>query len=109
MDTDSNYKIIITPTAYKEINKIYDYITEELYAKSAAKRLMEKVENEVQKLKYAPKIHTEIEKYDELKRNYRRIVINNFIILYTIDENNMVVYISHMYYGGRDYTNNSLY
>ena len=92
MDTDSNYKIIITPTA-----------------KSAAKRLMEKVENEVQKLKYAPKIHTEIEKYDELKRNYRRIVINNFIILYTIDENNMVVYISHMYYGGRDYTNNSLY
>ena len=105
MDTNK-YKVIITPTAYKEINRIYDYIIEELYA---AKRLMRKIEDEIQKLKYAPRLHTEIEKCDELKRNYRRIVINNFIILYTIDEYNNVVFISHMYYGGRDYTNNSLY
>ena len=34
------YKIIITPTAFKEINKIYDYILEELYAEKAAKDLM---------------------------------------------------------------------
>ncbi len=42
MDT-KQYKVIITPTAYKEINKIYDYITEDLYAQNTAKRLMEKV------------------------------------------------------------------
>ena len=34
------YKIIITPTAYKEINKIYNYILEDLYAEKAAKDLM---------------------------------------------------------------------
>lgn len=107
MDT-KQYKVIITPTAYKEINKIYNYITEDLYAKNAAKRLMEKVEEEVQKLKYAPKIHTEIEKFDELKRSYRRIVIKNYIILYTIDEENNVVFVSHMYYGGRNYIDNNL-
>lgn len=107
MDT-KQYKVIITPTAYKEINKIYDYITEDLYAKNAAKRLMEKVEEEVQKLKYAPKIHTEIEKFDELKRSYRRIVIKDYIILYTIDEENNVVFVSHMYYGGRNYIDNNL-
>ena len=28
---DMKYKVIITPTAFKEINKIYDYILEELY------------------------------------------------------------------------------
>lgn len=107
MDT-KQYKVIITPTAYKEINKIYDYITEDLYAKNAAKRLMEKVEEEVQKLKYAPKIHTEIEKFDELKRSYRRIVIKNYMILYTIDEENNVVFVSHMYYRGRNYIDNNL-
>ncbi|MGN1301235.1 MAG: type II toxin-antitoxin system RelE/ParE family toxin [Clostridia bacterium] len=107
MDTNQ-YKVIITPTAYREINKIYDYITEELYAKNAANDLMEKVEEEVQRLKYAPKIHTEIEKIDELKRNYRRIVIKNYIILYTIDEEKNVVFISHMYYGGRNYIDNNL-
>ena len=44
-----------------------------------------------------------MEKLDELKRKYRRIAIKNFDILYTIDENNSVVYISHMYYAGRNY------
>ena len=34
------YKVIITPAAFKEINKIYDYILEELYAEKAAKDLM---------------------------------------------------------------------
>ena len=50
-----------------------------------------------------PQIHTKIEKYDSLKRIYRRIVIKNFIILYTIDEENKIVYVSHMYYGRRNY------
>ncbi len=99
----NKYKVIITPTAFKEISRIYDYISEDLYAEKAAKSLMEQVEIEVQKLKYAPKIHTEIEKFDELQRRYRRIVIKNYIILYTIDDNNEVIYISHMYYGKRDY------
>ena len=101
----SNYKIIITPTAYKEINKIYDYISEELYANKAAKDLMGQVEKKVQNLKYAPKIHKEIEKIDEVKRKYRRIVIKNFVILYTINEQTKTVYVSHMYYGKRNYTN----
>ena len=107
MDT-KKYKVIITPTAYKEINKIYDYITDDLYAENAAKRLMNKVEQEVQRLKDTPKIHTEIEKFDELKRIYRRIVVDNYVILYTIDEDNEVVFVSHMYYGGRNYMNNDL-
>ena len=100
---DIKYKVIITPTALKEINKIYTYISEDLYAKSAAIKLMQQVEDQVQRLKYMPQIHTKIEKYDSLKRIYRRIVIKNFIILYTIDEENKIVYVSHMYYGRRNY------
>ena len=59
-------------------------------------------------MKHSPKIYAEIEKLDELKRNYRRIVTKNFVILYTIDEDNSVVYISHMYYGGRNYLETNL-
>lgn len=102
------YKIIITPTAFKEINKIYDYISEDLYAKNAARDIMQRIENTIQKLKYAPKIYMQIEKTDELKRSYRRIVIKKYVILYTIDEKNKVVHIVHMYYGGRNYINNNL-
>ena len=80
MDT-KKYKVIITPTAYKEIDKIYNYITDDLYADKTAKRLMNKVEQEIQRLKDSPKIYAEIEKIDELKRFYRRIVVNNYVIL----------------------------
>lgn len=83
------YKMIITPTAVKEINKIYDYISEDLYARNAAKSIMQKIEIAIQKLKYAPKIYMQIEKTDESERIYRRIVVKNYIILYTIDEKNM--------------------
>ena len=34
---------------------------------------------------------------------YRRIVIKNYVVLYTIDEENKIVYISHMYYKKRNY------
>ena len=35
--------------------------------------------------------------------NFRRIVVNNYVILYLVSESNHTVYISHMYYGKRDY------
>ena len=38
---------------------------------------MKIVETEVQNLKESPRIHTEIEKFDELDRRYRRIVVKN--------------------------------
>lgn len=99
----NQYKVIITPTAYKEINQIYDYISENLYARKAAHDLMEQVELEIKRLKTSPEIYTEIEKIDELKRRYRRIVIKNYVILYTIDNDNQTVYVAHMYYGRRNY------
>ena len=36
------------------------------------------------------------------------MVIKNYVILYTIDEENHVVYVSHMYYSGRNYMDNNL-
>lgn len=108
-NTDTKeYKIVITPTAYREIDNIYEYIIEKLYNENAAKNLMREVENSIQNLKNIPKIHGKIEKVDDLKRNYRKIIVKNYIILYTIDEEKDIVYISHMYYRKRDYQNNNL-
>ena len=102
----NKYKLIITPTAYEEMIEIYDYISKKLYAENAAKKLMKKVEEKIERLKYTPKLYAKIEKIDKLRRNYRRIIINNYIILYTIDEENNTVFISHMYYGRRNYIDN---
>ena len=60
--TTNFYNVIITPTAYREISRIYEYITEDLCAENAAKRIMKKVEEEIQKLKYTPRMHQRIKK-----------------------------------------------
>ena len=74
------YKVIITPTAFKEINKIYDYILEELYAEKVAKDLMRKVEKSIQSLKHSPKLYAEIDKSDELKNEFKAIFLWQFFI-----------------------------
>ena len=39
----------------------------------------------------------------KLKRQYRRMVVDNYVVLYTVDEKKRNVYIVHIYYSGRDY------
>lgn len=103
MDTNKQYKVEFTEECKNEIYEIYDYISKKLYADKAARDLMEQIDQEIQRLSFSPKMYIEIEKYDELQRKYRRGVIKNYILLYTIEEKNKTVYVSHMFYGRRNY------
>lgn len=85
---------------------IYNYITTNLYAPKTAKELMKNVQQAIENLKIMPRIHSVIKKYSELDLEYRRIVIGNYVIIYTILENERRIYIVHMYYGGSNYLNN---
>ena len=51
---------------------------------------------------------TKIEKTDKAKRKYRRMVVNNYIILYTIDEMKKIIYVAHIHYDGRNYLDGKL-
>ena len=93
----------ITDKALKEINRIYDYIANILYNKIAADNLMNRTNDRIKELSMSPYMYTEINSYDDFGRKYRRIVIKNYIVLYTIDEENKKVYISNMFYGRRNY------
>lgn len=107
MDTnEQQYKIVFTNDAIIEMDSINHYITKNLYNSQAASRLMEKVEEAIYGLKDMPRKYAVIKKYEELNLQYRRIVINNYAVLYTIDEEEKTVYIVHMYYGERNFLNN---
>lgn len=66
---------------------------------------MIQIEEKVNNLKRYPKMYNEVDKYKDMYRKYRKIVVRNYILLYTIDENTKKIYISHMYYGGSNYIN----
>lgn len=97
------YEIEFTEEARDEIREIYEYISKNLVNENAAKRLMKKIKRNVMNLADFPEIYAKIEKKDKLQREFRRMIVDNFVILYTIDESKKTIYISHMYYGRRNY------
>lgn len=79
------------------------YINEKLKAENAANKLRIKIKDSVKGLSTSPEMYSKTEKLDRVKRVYRKISIDNYVLLYTVDKENKIVYISHMYYGGRNY------
>lgn len=105
MDSSSigAYEVEFTKDCIDEMDEIYNYISNELIASQSAKRLMQQVKENVLALEWLPRLYSKIEKKDRLEREYRRMVIKNYVLLYTIDECNKIVYVSHMYYGKQNY------
>lgn len=99
------YKIVFTSDCIKEMDYIYNYINLNLYAQKSAKELMNNVQKAIENLKNMPRIHMVIKKHPEVELEYRRIVIGNYVIVYTISEEERKIYVVHMYYGGRNYLN----
>lgn len=103
--SQKQYKIVFTNDCIREMDYIYNYISSKLYAEKSSKELMKNVQEAIENLKNMPRIHMVIKKYNEVELEYRRIVIGNYIIIYTISEKENTIYIVHMYYGGSNYLN----
>lgn len=97
------YKVKFTEKCIEDIEEACRYIQEELKEENAANRLRIKIKDSVRGLSTYPEMYAKIEKFDRVKRKYRRIPIDNYVLLYTVDKESEVVYISHLYYGGKNY------
>ncbi len=105
MDFNNNnsYLVKITDECYEEMKQIYDYIANNLKADNSAFKLLKSVRMKILKLVEMPKIYSKINKRNRAKMEYRRLVVKNYVILYTVDDNKKIVYISHMYFKGKKY------
>lgn len=102
------YRVKLTDQFLEEFEEIIDYISRQLKNIDASNRLMEKVKNNILLLENSPRMYIGTEKTDRTERQYRRMIVNNYVILYTIDELKKMVYIAHIYYGGRNYLDGGL-
>ena len=92
------YKIVFTDEFDAEMEDIHTYISKVLKQEgyySVLKRVYD--------LCIFPKLYMKIGKIDRLNNEYRRMVINNYIVLYIVDDLNKKVFISHIYYKRRNY------
>lgn len=101
------YKTIFTEACVEEIEDICKYISINLGALKYVDKLKREILSRAETLSRFPEIYSRIEKYDRNKREYRRIVIHKYIILYTVDNLVKEVYISRMFYGRKKLFNRS--
>lgn len=101
MDTNT-YEIVFTDTAKEELEEIYEYISVHLLEVGAANRLMDKIEQSILRLEQNPYscVEVHIKPHNSL---YRKLVIENYIVLYEVEETYKQVVIYRVVYGKRDY------
>ncbi|RCW76937.1 type II toxin-antitoxin system RelE/ParE family toxin [Saliterribacillus persicus] len=98
----NKYTIKITPIAYKDLEEIYRYIFSDLKNEGAADNLLEKIEKSIMNLKEFPFSCSFVK--DEILKNkgYRKLIIENYIAFYIVEEEKHVV-VMRVLYGGQKY------
>ena len=99
------FKVEFTEQYIEEMTEVYKYISINLKQYLAARRLFTKIYNRISYLSENPYIYSKIGKTEKLMREYHKMVIGNYIVLYTVDNNNKIVYVSHIIYGKKSFFN----
>ena len=106
MELNKNlYKIEFTNECISEMLEIYEYISYTLKEPEAASRIIQQFINKVSILATSPELYIKTNFFDRLKRNYHRLIIKNYILLYSIDYEQKTIFISHIVYNRRQFFN----
>lgn len=102
---DEKFKIEITEECIEEMAEIYSYISKNLKERNSATKLLSEVKEKINALAIAPELYIKVGKVNKLKQEYHRIIVKNYVVLYTVDYENHKIFISRMIYKKRNYFN----
>lgn len=100
---DNNYKIIIEKYAQNDLKEIYNYISNTLSNRYAAIKLLNKINDKFNNLSSFPKSVPLINNEYVKNRNIRKLLIDNYIAFYEVDEIKHEVRIIRIMYGMMNY------
>lgn len=96
------YQIEYLPSALRDLTEIATYIGIRLQNPSAADKLAEQIVSTVEQLTVMPYRYPIYYPVKPLKREYRKIVVKNYLVFYWVDEEKHLVTIARVIYGGRN-------
>ncbi|HHY08390.1 MAG TPA: type II toxin-antitoxin system RelE/ParE family toxin [Corynebacteriales bacterium] len=100
-----SYGLKLTPKANDDLDEIYSYITGELDAEKAAMRLFEKIETSIMRLRDFPFSCNHVNDEFLKMKGYRKLIVDNYIAFYVVDEEQRQVVVMRVLYGRRKYEN----
>ena len=96
----NNYEIVLTDIAQEELEEVYEYIFKNLYNELSADSLMDKMEKAIFSLEQNPYKYPEVH-IRQRNEVYRKLVVDNYIVLYEVDEEYKQVVVYRVIYGKR--------
>ena len=97
------YDVYISPQAYREIDEIYTYIKEELFAEKAAIDLVDDIESAILGLDELPDRGAERKVGAYANQGYRQLFVKNYTIIYRVEENEERVIVLTVRYSHSDF------
>ena len=98
-----SYKLIVTNPAQNDLSEIANYIASDLVSPQAALNFIDEVSNCYDNISLNPKMYPFCDNERLKNKEYRKAIINNYLMFYRIDENNKAIFIMRFVYGGRNY------
>ena len=98
----NEYEVRVTRQALEQMKEIVHYISNDLIAPDAAGNLLDKMKAEITKLSSFPKKQALIDEEPWRTDGVRKLVVNNFLIYYWVDDENKRVQVTAVIYSRRD-------
>lgn len=97
------YKVKITKAAATDLEEIYYYISKKLYADESAGILLSRIETSILGLRDFPFAFSLVDDDHLRLKGYRKLVVDNYIVFYIIDEIEKQVIVMRVLYARRDF------
>ena len=89
------YKVKVNPRAISELDRIYKYIADD-------KGQVDRIKKAVLNLDTFPQSHQERNEGRYAGKGYRQLLIDNYVVIFRIDELHKTVYVVTIQYQGRN-------
>lgn len=100
----ANYSIEILPQFREELARILDYFIHSYYSPRTANKFYDKVQSTISKLDLFPEGYAKIYGSNRVQsRNLRKIPVDNYIIIYEVDNYDCKVSVLHIFNGSQNY------
>ena len=99
------YNVQLSIQAKSDYKNIIRYIRHELFEPNIATKYAELIKSELNSLEYNPQRFAIIQSDIIKEFKFRKLIIKNYIAFYRINENEKIVNVERILYGGMDWIN----
>ena len=96
------YSVLLSPRAFRDLKDIYEYIANEKLSKENAKSQTDRIKKAVMGLETMPQSHQERQVGRYARQGYRQLLVDNYLGIFRIDEENNTVYVITIQYQRRN-------